>query len=488
MNNMRIIVHTGQNQIGGSVIEISTETTRIFLDLGANMDDADASEVPEVEGLFTGKRHCDAVFITHYHDDHIGLIGKMLPGIPVYMGETAFAILKTAENYWNRSVPFQPEYVHDREKVRIGNLEVTPFRCDHSAYDAYMYLVEGDGKSVLYTGDFRSHGRRDFNLLLQSLPRVNVLITEGTTLSRETATQDAQHPKGVTLSRETAAEDEQYLEGTILSYENESRTDTAAAQLTECQTLSNRTVTEDELVEAGAALLKDCEGPVFVLMSPLNVDRLITCYQIAQKTGRIFLEDPYAAAVADAAGDRRKEVGADVPNHKKQMLSAGYPVSGSQVAHADIPVPGQNPGIRVFRTATGLLSALRFGYGRAAIRIRGIRRKKFLMCVRPSMRQYLKLLSGKISFRDGILLYSMFSGHLETPSFQRFMDFAKKMGLRIEVLHTSGHADAAAIDALIRRVDPDMIIPVHTELAEWFLRYEPQHKVILEAQQVICCL
>ena len=450
MNNMRIIVHRGQNQIRGSVIEISTETTRIFLDLGANMDDADASEVPEVEGLFTGKRHCDAVFITHYHDDHIGLIGKMIPGIPVYMGETAFAILKTAENYWNRSVPFQPEYVHDREKVRIGDLEVTPFRCDHSAYDAYMYLVEGDGKSVLYTGDFRSHGRRDFNLLLQSLPRVNVLITEGTTLSRETAARDAQHPEGVTLSRETAAEDEQYLEGTILSYENESRTDTAAAQLTECQTLSNRTVTEDELVEAGAALLKDCEGPVFVLMSPLNVDRLITCYQIAQKTGRIFLEDPYAAAVASAA------------------------------SRSDIPVPGQNPGIRVFRTATGLLSALRFGYGRAAIRIRGIRRKKFLMCVRPSMRQYLKLLSGKISFRGGILLYSMFSGHLETPSFQRFMDFAKKMGLRIEVLHTSGHADAAAIDALIRRVEPDTIIPVHTELAEWFLRYEPQCKVILD--------
>ena len=74
-------------------------------------------------------------------------------------------------------------------KIRIGDITVTPFRCDHSAYDAYMYLAEADGEKVLYTGDFRSHGRQDFEKLLQALPKVDTLITEGTSLSRDLASR-----------------------------------------------------------------------------------------------------------------------------------------------------------------------------------------------------------------------------------------------------------------------------------------------------------
>ena len=94
---MKIRIHRGQNQIGGSVIEISTETTRIFFDIGANMDDAKAAIVPGVEGLFFGTRNTDAVFLTHYHADHVGLLCRMLAGIPVYMGKTAFEIFKVGE-------------------------------------------------------------------------------------------------------------------------------------------------------------------------------------------------------------------------------------------------------------------------------------------------------------------------------------------------------------------------------------------------------
>ena len=36
---MNIKVHRGQNQIGGSIIEISTEKARIFLDIGIELDE-----------------------------------------------------------------------------------------------------------------------------------------------------------------------------------------------------------------------------------------------------------------------------------------------------------------------------------------------------------------------------------------------------------------------------------------------------------------
>jgi len=41
-----------------------------------------------------------------------------------------------------------------------GPFTVTPIPTDHSAFDAYMLLIEGAGKRILYTGDFRCHGRK----------------------------------------------------------------------------------------------------------------------------------------------------------------------------------------------------------------------------------------------------------------------------------------------------------------------------------------
>jgi ribonuclease J len=58
---------------------------------------------------------------------------------------------------------------------------------DHSAYDAYSFLVEADGKRLFYTGDFRDHGLRGewFEDLLNNPPKyVDFLITEGTNLGK----------------------------------------------------------------------------------------------------------------------------------------------------------------------------------------------------------------------------------------------------------------------------------------------------------------
>ena len=42
------------------------------------------------------------------------------------------------------------------------------------------------------------------------------------------------------------------------------------------------------------------------------------------------------------------------------------------------------------------------------------------------------------------------------------------MGLKVKTLHTSGHADENAVKKLIETVNPDIIIPVHTENAKRF--------------------
>ena len=83
---MKIHIHRGQNQIGGSIIEIASENTRIIFDVGINLDEGDEVEVPQIEGLFCGDPSYDAVIISHYHADHIGLLKYVLEEIPIYMG------------------------------------------------------------------------------------------------------------------------------------------------------------------------------------------------------------------------------------------------------------------------------------------------------------------------------------------------------------------------------------------------------------------
>lgn len=51
-----------------------------------------------------------------------------------------------------------------------------------------MFLIEAEGKKILHTGDFRTHGLRGKavpKILRSLIKQVDVLITEGTNISRE---------------------------------------------------------------------------------------------------------------------------------------------------------------------------------------------------------------------------------------------------------------------------------------------------------------
>ena len=81
----------------------------------------------------------------------------------------------------------------------LPGFSVEPYSVDHSAYDAYMFLIETDDESresgkyvTLHTGDFRGHGRRGQKMitLIKSYVhkfgkrKVDALVIEGTMMSR----------------------------------------------------------------------------------------------------------------------------------------------------------------------------------------------------------------------------------------------------------------------------------------------------------------
>ena len=60
----------------------------------------------------------------------------------------------------------------------------------------------------------------------------------------------------------------------------------------------------------------------------------------------------------------------------------------------------------------------------------------------------------------------------------------KSKGVKLHMLHTSGHADEQTIERLISTVSPKSIIPVHTEKANWFDKYT-EIRIIKECNKII---
>jgi len=58
---------------------------------------------------------------------------------------------------------------------------------DHSAFDAYAFLIQAEGKSLFYSGDFRIHGRKQnaFKWFSHHVPQhIDYLLLEGTSIGR----------------------------------------------------------------------------------------------------------------------------------------------------------------------------------------------------------------------------------------------------------------------------------------------------------------
>lgn len=227
---MDIKIHRGLNQIGGCITEISTATSRVFIDMGQNLPGVGGLNTPEqdkamVESIFSqNQKEHEAVFYSHTHEDHIGLFWAVPDNVPQYLGEASKAIfiqkhklikraLQQKKEHLERSsslyvlmnerIQHQMELINKIDQMRtwqrpmtkrspkpmqVGDISITPFYCCHSSFEAYMFLIEADGKRIWHTGDFRAHGYLSKGLYktLETFARdIDTLIIEGTMLGRD---------------------------------------------------------------------------------------------------------------------------------------------------------------------------------------------------------------------------------------------------------------------------------------------------------------
>ena len=201
---MQITIHRAE-QIGGQITRISTANTSIIIDLGHNLPKNEESEdvFDNAQAVAEITKDCSAILYTHYHGDHIGLFHHVPDDIPQYIGKVAKRIVcrkyeqlsylpNGAEKYRQAlDIATKMCTFHEKQVLHFGDITVTPYFVSHSAYDAYMFLIEAEGKRILHTGDFRGHGYLSKGLIptiQKYIGQVDVLLIEGTMLARKNET------------------------------------------------------------------------------------------------------------------------------------------------------------------------------------------------------------------------------------------------------------------------------------------------------------
>ncbi len=250
MPDVRLTIHRSAHEIGGNCLEIATSNGhRLILDAGRPLDAPETAKTGLVPQTLDIGAPVEGVLLSHPHQDHYGLLGELPSSWPVYCGSACEKLVRLtsgifggephqAFSEWQSGIP-----------MGIGPFTVAPYLTDHSAFDAYMLLVDVHGRRLLYSGDFRMHGRKGSlvrAMMARPPPGIDVLIMEGTNLNsnKPCATETAVEGEFSDLFRETA-------------------------------------------------------GRVFVSWSAQNVDRTVTLYRACVRTGRTLVVDLYSAEILE---------------------------------------------------------------------------------------------------------------------------------------------------------------------------------------------
>ncbi|PNP99511.1 MBL fold metallo-hydrolase [Sphingobium sp. SA916] len=387
-----VIVHRGTRAIGGSCIElVASGGERLILDAGRPLD-----APREASGLLPQTLDRDGpatVLFSHAHMDHWGLIDELPEHWPLWTGEKAAELMRLTSGLFgsplSRRISTWPA---KSGALAIGAFTVTPFLTDHSAADAYMLLIEAEGRRILYSGDFRCHGRKAalVEAMIANPPRdVDALIIEGTNLGTH-----------------------------------------------------KPVVTEAQLEQDFTLLAQEVPGHIFVNWSAQNLDRTVTLFRAAKRTGRSLVVDLYGADVLERIAP-----------------GTGIPFPGDpRFPELQVIITGSGKRLYARQGRDDWVDALaRKPYATSRKRLSGGRA---IVMTRDSM--VAEFARGGLGFTErDAYVFSNWRGYLDEAAPNTGWGRARQAGAKALHLHTSGHASPSDIARFAKAVNPRALVPVH---------------------------
>jgi len=260
-------IHRGTQEIGGSCVEFWTESTRIVVDFGMPLVNPDKTKfnsksikdltsrelidngiLPNIKNLYNDSSQISLI-VSHAHQDHFGLLKYVNKNCRIFLGKATQKLIELTGIFTNQDWEISNfQHFESGKSFIVGNIEITPYLMDHSAFDAYAFLIKADGKTLFYSGDFRIHGRKSkvFDWFSHNIEKnIDYLLLEGTTIGRVNAE------------------------------------------------ILTETGIESELVKT----FEENNGINLIYTSGQNIDRLVSIYRACKRTGKILAIDFYIAYV-----------------------------------------------------------------------------------------------------------------------------------------------------------------------------------------------
>jgi ribonuclease J len=267
---------------------------------------------------------------------------------------------------------------------------VTPYLVDHSAYDAYALLIEAEGKRLFYSGDFRGHGRKSglFEQITANPPHdIDALLVEGSSLSRLEADDDFP--------------------------------------------------TESDIEAKMAVTFRETKGLALVHTSAQNVDRIVSIFRAARKTGRTLVIDLYAAAVLEATGNTNlpqsdwKDMALFVPEAQRLHIKK----------NSLFELLAGHSKNRIF------MSDLKADPGKYAVLFRPLHRKD---------------LERGDCLADACYVYSQWDGYWDLGMYDTVRTWIECRKIPRVSIHTSGHASPKDLKTFVEALAPKRVVPIHS--------------------------
>ena len=186
--------------------------------------------------------------------------------------------------------------------------------------------------------------------------------------------------------------------------------------------------------------MRGLNTPLLFQCSSQNIDRLVSFYRAALQLKRTFIIDVYTANVLyelRKLGNQLPYPSAEYPN-----IKVFFPYSITRKIFNEI---GKDYAKRfsTFHISRQKLEEIQH---------------EVVMLSRPSMLVDIE----KINLKNGVFIYSLWSGYRSSDYQQRFEKYLEKVGFDLEILHASGHANIADIKHVIQDLNPKKVIPIHT--------------------------
>ncbi|MFX1281231.1 MAG: MBL fold metallo-hydrolase [Promethearchaeota archaeon] len=485
-----VTVYDGAKTIGGNKIYINENQKGIFLDFGLNFkkyglyfqeflssrgnrgihdlihldlipklniyrtdlipSDLEVSKFPHLD--------IQAIILTHAHMDHFGNIGLLNPQYPIILSPLTLVLLKgildcskttlgsdvayfslkkqkgdgrlleternkdrgrnfvCTENISEEFKAFIDARVKKRTSFEEGTMselknfpltfKITPYQIDHSIFGTTAYMISGE-TTFAYTGDFRLHGRRGkfSEKFINEAKNASVLIIEGTRTAKEDISESEE-----------------------IVYEN-------------CRRIA-----------------EIAKGLIIADFSPRNFERLETFQRISKKLGRSLVipsKDAYLLnALEKVDGINRikdlyiyKDLKSTKRNWETHLLN-DHP-------HVQSLDPKE-----ISKDPENFIICFSFFD------------MKNLLDIKPPSGTYIYSSSEAFeeeSEFDFVRLNNWLSYfNFKIYGFKIIEEKGKDKPIFTKGFHASGHASKKDLMWAIDTVDPEVIIPVHTDNPDWF--------------------